>query len=83
MGLSEIDLDVAKPSKISIYELSEELCKAKGVKSVEITVTAIDMEVERLKVTVKGKDIRVKDLEKIIDEFGASIQSIDRVVYEK
>lgn len=83
MGLSEIDLDVTKPHRPGILEFAEEIVKIKMVKSVEILVTDIDMEVERIKITIKGNNLNYSEIKNVIENIGGAIQSVDRVIFEK
>ncbi len=83
MGVSEIELDVTKPHRPSILEFSREISRAGGVKSVEITVTDMDMEIERVKIIVKGKDLSYEEIRRLIEDIGGAIQSVDRVVFER
>lgn len=83
MGLSEIDLDVTKPHRPGILEFAEEISKVKGVDSVEIMVTDIDMEIERVKIIIRGKNLEYSQIKKAVEEIGGVIQSVDRVIFEK
>lgn len=82
MKLSEIVLDVLKPHEPNIIELAKELKKLKGVKRVEIIVEEIDELTESTKMIIAGSDMDFESIKKKIEEFGASIHSIDKIVIE-
>ena len=72
-------LDVLKPHNPSIVELSQILADMEGVDGIDITVCEIDRKVENVKVTLEGTDINIEEVEKIINENGGTIHSIDKV----
>jgi len=75
----KIVLDVLKPLNPSILEFAEELLKIRGVNSVEITNIEIDREVENVKIILYGK-LDYERIRRTIENFGATIHSIDGVV---
>ena len=72
-------LDVLKPHKPSVVELSEALSHLEGVEGVNIIINEIDQKVENAKVIVAGIGISFEDVKKKLEEFGATVHSIDEV----
>ena len=76
-------LDVLKPHKPSVVEVSEALSHLSGVEGVNIIINEIDQQVENAKVIVAGTEIRFEDVKKKLEEFGATIHSVDEVAAGK
>ena len=76
-------LDVLKPHKPNVVEVSEALSHLEGVEGVNIIINEIDQQVENAKVIVAGTSINFEDIKKKLEEFGATIHSIDEVAAGK
>jgi hypothetical protein len=76
-------LDVLKPHKPSVVEVSEALSHLPGVEGVNIIINEIDQQVENAKVIVAGTEISFEDIKKKLEEFGATIHSVDEVAAGK
>ena len=76
-------LDVLKPHKPNVVEVSEALSHLEGVEGVNIIINEIDQQVENAKVIVVGISISFEDIQKKLEEFGATIHSIDEVAAGK
>ena len=76
-------LDVLKPHKPSVVEVSEALSHLEGVEGVNIIINEIDQQVENAKVIIVGISISFEDIQKKLEEFGATIHSIDEVAAGK
>ncbi|MGD9131022.1 MAG: DUF211 domain-containing protein [Candidatus Bathyarchaeota archaeon] len=76
-------LDVLKPHKPSVVEVSEALSHLEGVEGVNIIINEIDQQVENAKVIVAGTEISFEDIKKKLEEFGATIHSVDEVAAGK
>jgi hypothetical protein len=76
-------LDVLKPHKPSVVELSEALSHLEGVEGINIIINEIDQQVENAKVIVAGIGISFEDVKKKLEEFGATVHSIDEVAAGK
>ena len=76
-------LDVLKPHKPNVVEVSEALSHLEGVEGVNIIINEIDQKVENAKVIVAGSSISFEDIQKKLEEFGATIHSIDEVAAGK
>lgn len=81
--IRRIVLDVLKPHKPSVVEVSEALSHLNGVEGVNIIINEIDQQVENAKVIVVGISINFDDIRKKLEEFGATIHSIDEVAAGK
>jgi hypothetical protein len=77
--IRRIVLDVLKPHKPTVVEISEALSHLIGVEGVNIIINEIDQQVENAKVIVAGSAISFDEIEKKLEEFGATIHSIDEV----
>ena len=76
-------LDVLKPHKPSVVEVSEALSHLTGVEGVNIIINEIDQQVENAKIIVVGVSIRFEEIQSKLQEFGATIHSIDEVAAGK
>lgn len=72
-------LDVLKPHSPSIVELSQMLADTEGIDGVDITVYEIDRKVENVKITLEGSDINMDEIERVIQENGGTVHSVDKV----
>ncbi len=72
-------LDVLKPHKPSVVELSEVLSHLEGVEGVNIIIYEIDQQVENAKVIIAGNSISFDEIKKKLEEMGATIHSVDEV----
>ena len=81
--IRRIVLDVLKPYKPNVVEVSEALSHLTGVEGVNIIINEIDQQVENAKVIVVGISINFDDIRKKLEEFGATIHSIDEVAAGK
>ena len=72
-------LDVLKPHKPNVVELSEALSHLEGVDGVNIIINEIDQKVENAKVIIAGASISFEDIKQKLEEWGATIHSIDEV----
>ena len=76
-------LDVLKPHRPNVVEVSEALSHLEGVEGVNIIINEIDQQVENAKVIVAGTSISFDSIKKKLEEFGATIHSIDEVAAGK
>ena len=72
-------LDVLKPHKPNVVELSEALSHLEGVDGVNIIINEMDQKVENAKVIIAGASISFEDIKQKLEEWGATIHSIDEV----
>tara|TARA_Y100000310_G_C20682421_1_gene816757 strand:- start:1668 stop:1931 length:264 start_codon:yes stop_codon:yes gene_type:complete len=81
--VKKLELDVLKPHKPSILELSKALSKLKGVDNCDINIIEIERDVETVIVQLQGSDINIGEIRKIIRDNGATIHNIDKVTTGK
>lgn len=78
-NLRRLVLDVLKPLEPSIDQLVQLLADLEGVDGANISIYEIDRRVENAKITIEGHDLRYEEIERIIQENGGAIHSIDEV----
>ncbi len=76
-------LDVLKPHKPTIVELSKRVSVTKGVSGVNCSLDEVDQDTETIKITVEGEDIHFDDVVNAIESVGGVIHSIDSVAAGK
>lgn len=76
-------LDVLKPHKPSVVELSEALSHLQGVEGVNVIIYEIDQQVENAKVIIAGNQLNFEDIKSKLEELGATIHSVDEVAAGK
>ncbi len=76
-------LDVLKPHRPSIVEVSRRLAAVKGVEGVNCTLDEVDSETESVRVTIEGTGVDFDKVEEVLRESGAVIHSIDSVAVGK
>ena len=81
--IKRIVLDVLKPHKPSLIELSQRLSGLKGVEGVNCSLDEVDQETETVKVTIEGTAIIYDSVETVLRELGAVIHSVDEVAAGK
>ena len=81
--IRRIVLDVLKPHKPNVVEVSEALSHLEGVEGVNVIINEIDQQVENAKVIVVGTSISFEEIQKKLEEMGATIHSIDEVAAGK
>ena len=77
--IKRIVLDVLKPHKPSLIDMSLRLSSLKGVDGVSLTLDEVDQETESVKVTIEGTSINYPSVEDALRELGAVIHSVDLV----
>ncbi len=78
-----INLDILKPHQPNIIEFGKAIEKEKSVESVNLSVYATDEKTESVKLVVEGKNLNFDNIRKIIEDFGAVVHSIDKVVISR
>ncbi len=81
--IRRVVLDTLKPMEPTIIEIAQKMSVIDGVSSVNISIVEIDLKVENAKITIEGDNINYQEVEKLIQDMGASIHSIDEVVAGK
>lgn len=77
--IKRVVLDVLKPHKPSLIEMSLRLSSLKGVEGVSCTLDEVDQETESVKITIEGPAVNYASVEETLRELGAVIHSIDLV----
>ena len=77
--IRRIVLDVLKPHRPSVVEMSKKLTAIKGVDGVNCTLDEVDQETESVRVTIEGSAIDFEKVEQTLRESGAVIHSVDSV----
>ncbi|UCG36483.1 MAG: DUF211 domain-containing protein [Candidatus Bathyarchaeota archaeon] len=76
-------LDVLKPHKPTVVEISVALSDLEGVEGVNVIIYEIDQQVENAKITIAGNNISFENVKKKLEEMGATIHSVDEVAAGK
>jgi hypothetical protein len=76
-------LDVLKPHKPSVVEVSEALSHLEGVEGVNVIIYEIDQKVENAKIIIAGNPLNFEDIKSKLEELGATIHSVDEVAAGK
>lgn len=76
-------LDTLKPHEPNIVELAIELSELEGIGAVNISIYELDRKVENAKITIEGEDVQLVEVERVIEDLGGTIHSIDEVVAGK
>jgi hypothetical protein len=76
-------LDVLKPHRPSVIEVSEALSHLEGVEGVNIIMNEIDQQVENAKIIIAGNPLNFEEIKSKLKELGATIHSVDEVAAGK
>jgi hypothetical protein len=77
--IKRLILDVLKPHKPTVVELSEALSDLEGIEGVNIIIYEIDQQVENVKIILAGNAIDFENIKETLTEMGATIHSVDEV----
>ncbi|MBB3181199.1 DUF211 domain-containing protein [Variovorax sp. Sphag1AA] len=81
MNVRRLVLDVDKAvSTPTLIDLADAISSVKGVESVNLTVTEIDIETVGFNVTIEGQNLVYEDFVNAIEHVGAVVHSIDQLV---
>lgn len=81
--IKRLVLDVLKPHKPSLVDMSLRLSSLKGVDGVSCTLEEVDQDTESVKVTLEGSSVNYPSVEDALRELGAVIHSVDLVASGK
>lgn len=81
--LKRLVLDVLKPHKPSLIEMSRRLSGLKGVDGVSCKLEEVDQDTESVSVTIEGGSVNYESVEDTLRELGAVIHSVDLVASGK
>ena len=79
MAVKRLVIDVLIPHDPEIISFSESLAEIHGVDGVTVHVLEIDEKTKTVEITVEGHDLEYASIEKVIEEYGGSVHSIDMV----
>ncbi len=79
----KVVLDALKPREVPIVELSKSLCALDGINEVEVSVMEVDVKTETVKILVKGDNIDLDEVSRVIEKNGVAIRSVDDVAVKK
>jgi hypothetical protein len=79
MAVKRLVIDVLIPLDPDIITLSESLAAIHGVDGATVHVLEIDEKTRTIEITIEGHDLTFTDIERVIEERGGSIHSIDMV----
>lgn len=71
-------LDILKPHKPPIVELTKEIAEIQGVEGVNSSLIEVDEEVKNVKITIQGR-FDEKPVRETVEDAAGSIHSIDEV----
>ncbi len=77
--VKRILLDVLKPHAPNPLEFALAIAEQDAGCRVKLTVEEVDEKTESVIILVEGEDIQFSSIEKIINQLGASLHSIDEV----
>ncbi len=80
LGLKRLVLDVMKLHQPSLVEFAERLASIPSVDGVNCILREVDQNTETLKVIIVGENINYALVERMIEDMGGTIQSVDAVV---
>lgn len=76
-------LDTLKPHDPNIIEMADMISELGGISAVNISIYEVDRKVENAKITIQGDNVVYEQVERLIEELGGAIHSIDEVVAGK
>ncbi|MGQ0798178.1 MAG: DUF211 domain-containing protein [Methanobacteriota archaeon] len=81
--IKRLVLDVLKPHKPTIIEMSKRLSALKGVEGVSCSLDEVDQDTESVQITIEGGAVNYESVEDTLRELGAVIHSVDQVASGK
>lgn len=78
-AIRRLVLDILIPNNVPTEELTVKLASVTGVEGVDVLIQEVERKVETAKLTIEGTSIDFAGVRKVLNDFGASLQSIDRV----
>jgi len=83
ISIRKLTLDVLKPHKPTIVDLSAELCRLSGAEAVDISAHEIDKNTETVKLTLTGPGLNYPMIRQVIEQSGGVIHSVNEVSASK
>jgi hypothetical protein len=82
-GIKRLVLDVLIPITLPSTQIAMGLSKTKGVEGVDVLIQEVERKVETAKITIEGDNLDFEAIKEVLDQAGASLQSIDRITCGK
>ena len=79
VSIKKLCLDILKPHKPNIVDLSAELCRIPGVHGAEIATHEIDKNTETIKLTLEGSNLDYTQICHTIEQSGGVIHAVNQV----
>ena len=79
MPVRRLVIDVLIPHEPSEITYAESISELEGIEGVTVHVMEVDEKTKTVEMTIEGEALSFKDIEKVIEELGGSVHSIDRV----
>lgn len=79
MPIQRIVIDVLIPHELDVVDFAERMAEADEVEQASIHVLEVDEKTKTVAATVEGRSLSVKAIERVIEELGGSIHSVDMV----
>ncbi|GAA0669007.1 DUF211 domain-containing protein [Natronoarchaeum mannanilyticum] len=79
--LRRVALDVLKPHDPPLLEFTERISAVERVDAVSASLIELDQEVQNVKLTIEGEDLRYEAVEAAIGELGGTVHSVDQAAY--
>jgi hypothetical protein len=79
MAVRRLVIDVLIPHEPGVLLYAEKLSDLDCTDALTIVVQEIDEQTKTLRMTIEGEDLSYKSIQKVIEELGGSVHSIDQV----
>lgn len=82
-GIKRLVLDVLIPINMPSTQIAMSISLLKGVEGVDILIQEVERKVETAKITIEGENLNYEEIKNVLDNSGASLQSVDRITCGK
>jgi len=79
MPIRRLVIDVLIPHEPDVLTYAEKISALDGTEGLTILVQEIDEQTKTLRMAVEGEILSFKSIQKVIEELGGSVHSIDQV----
>lgn len=83
LAVKRMVLDVLKPLHPPVHDFAMKFDAVPHVELVTISVVAIDVQTQTIRLEVEGDDIDYEAIEKVIVDLGGAVHSVDGVTVER
>jgi uncharacterized protein len=81
--IKRLVLDVLKPHEPTIIQLANDLGDVDNVDGVNLSLYEVDQQTENVKITIEGTDISYTMVERVIENLGGVVHSVDEIAAGK